>query len=63
MSAKENRGGRREGSGRPKKEGKRITVTVCLSPENVEYLRGMGKGKNDYLNSLLDLEREHENRN
>ena len=55
------KGGYREGSGRKLKgSAKRITASVCLDPDNVTWLAGMGAGKNDYLNRLLDAERQRE---
>lgn len=52
-------GGRRQNSGRPPKgSNKRRTVSVCLEPENAEFLAAKGRGKNDYLNMLLERERK-----
>ena len=53
-------GGRRANSGRHLKDpdGPRKVVQVCLSPANAEYLRAMGRIKNDYVNRLLDGERK-----
>lgn len=52
-------GGRRNPpGGRPPKDGGRITLSVCLSPENAEFIRQMGRDKNDFLNLLLDMERK-----
>lgn len=54
------RGGlRNPPGGRPPKTDKRITVQVCLSPANAEYLRAKGREKNDYVNRLLDGERKN----
>ncbi len=61
---KKKHGGSRSGSGRKRKDPpeKRITFPVILSPANAKYLRALGRGKNDYLNLLLDRERnEQEN--
>lgn len=55
---KETRGGPRKGSGRPKKKNKRVTVSVCLDPDNLEWLRSFGSGKNQVLNELIKAERE-----
>lgn len=55
----ETRGGlRNPPGGRPPKADKRVTVQVCLSPANAEYLAAKGRTKNDYLNLLLDEERK-----
>jgi uncharacterized protein (DUF4415 family) len=54
---KETRGGPRKGSGRPKKPDKRITVSVCLDPENLEWLQKFGSGKNQVINDLIKIER------
>lgn len=56
-------GGKRPNSGRKLKDpehGRRISNTVNLTPPNDLFLRGMGRGKNDYINDLLDIEREKE---
>lgn len=56
----EKRGGlRTPPGGRPKKTDKRITVQICLSPDNAEYLAALGREKNNFLNSLLDRERQN----
>ena len=39
--------------GRPKKESKRVTVSVCLDPENLEYRKQIGRGWNDLVNGLI----------
>lgn len=50
----EKRGGLRDPSGgRPKKKRKRITVSVCLDPENADWLRSHGNDKNNVLNNIL----------
>ena len=51
----ENRGGLRPTNpgGRPKKESKRVTVSVCLDPENLEYRKQVGRGWNDLVNGLI----------
>lgn len=48
-------GGVRENSGRKKKEDelKRVTVSVCLDPENLEYRKQVGRAWNDLVNELL----------
>lgn len=51
------RGGKRDGSGRPRKE-PRVTMTLKISVENAEYLEKFERGKSDYVNSLIDKERE-----
>lgn len=58
-----NNGGRRPNSGRKLKDpehGRRISNTVNLTPPNDAFLKGIGSRKNDYLNDLLDMEREKE---
>ena len=52
---KDNRGGLRPTNpgGRPKKESKRVTVSVCLDPENLEYRKQIGRGWNDLVNGLI----------
>ena len=52
---KDNRGGLRPTNpgGRPKKESKRVTVSVCLDPENLEYRKQVGRGWNDLVNGLI----------
>ena len=52
---KDNRGGLRPTNpgGRPKKESKRVTVSVCLDPENLEYRKSVGRGWNDLVNGLI----------
>jgi hypothetical protein len=48
--------------GRPPKADKRITVQVCLSPANANYLAAMGRDKNDWINGIIDYERNtHKN--
>ena len=51
----ENRGGFRPTNpgGRPKKAAKRVTVSVCLDPENLEYRKQIGRGWNDLVNGLI----------
>jgi hypothetical protein len=48
-------GGVRENSGRKIKadESKRVTVSVCLDPENLEYRKQIGRGWNDLVNGLI----------
>lgn len=49
--------------GRPRLgENKKQTVQVCLSPENVDFLTEKGKGKSNYVDSLLDRERKSNNK-
>ena len=52
---KDNRGGLRPTNpgGRPKKESKRVTVSVCLDPENLDYRKQIGRGWNDLVNGLI----------
>ena len=52
---KDNRGGLRPTNpgGRPKKAAKRVTVSVCLDPENLEYRKQIGRGWNDLVNGLI----------
>ncbi len=52
---KDNRGGLRHSNpgGRPKKAAKRVTVSVCLDPENLEYRKQIGRGWNDLVNGLI----------
>lgn len=52
-------GGARPNSGRRPKDpdGPRKVVQFCLSPANAAYLKQMGKAKNDWLNSVIDGER------
>mgnify|MGYP003455109772 FL=1 len=52
---KDNRGGLRPSNpgGRPKKAAKRVTVSVCLDPENLEYRKQIGRGWNDLVNGLI----------
>lgn len=52
---KETRGGLRHSNpgGRPKKAAKRVTVSVCLDPENLEYRKQVGRGWNDLVNGLI----------
>ena len=52
---KDNRGGLRPSNpgGRPKKAAKRVTVSVCLDPENLEYRKQVGRGGNDLGNGLI----------
>lgn len=52
---KETRGGLRHSNpgGRPKKAAKRVTVSVCLDPENLEYRKAVGRGWNDLVNRLV----------
>jgi len=55
----ETRGGLRfPAGGRPPKPEKRITIQICLDPENAEFLQAMGRGKNNYINTLLNKERK-----
>ena len=51
----EKRGGYRPTNpgGRPKKSAKRVTVSVCLDPENLEYRKQIGRGWNDLVNGLI----------
>ena len=51
----ENRGGLRPTNpgGRPKKAVKRVTVSVCLDPENLEYRKSVGRGWNDLVNQSV----------
>ena len=53
---KDNRGGYRATNpgGRPKKSAKRVTVSVCLDPENLEYRKQVGRGWNDLVNMLVE---------
>ena len=52
---KKQRGGlRNPPGGRPKKQDKRITVSVCLTPENEAYRRQIGRDWNDLINSLVE---------
>lgn len=53
---KENRGGLRPTNpgGRPKKSAKRVTVSVCLDPDNLEYRKQVGRGWNDLVNMLVE---------
>ena len=55
MKKKDNRGGLRPSNpgGRPKKAGKRVTVSVCLDPDNLEYRKQIGRGWNDLVNKLV----------
>lgn len=52
---KENRGGLRPTNpgGRPKKAAKRVTVSVCLDPENLKYRKQIGRKWNDLVNILV----------
>ena len=52
---KENRGGLRPTNpgGRPKKAAKRVTVSVCLDQENLQYRKQIGRGWNDLVNGLI----------
>lgn len=54
---KENRGGLRPTNpgGRPKKAAKRVTVSVCLDPENLDYRKQIGRGWNDWINELIHV--------
>lgn len=54
-----NNGGKRANAGTTSKGG-RSQMTVNLSPDNYAFLQSKGKGKNDYLNYLLEKEREKE---
>lgn len=51
----ENRGGFRPTNpgGRPKKAAKRVTVSVCLDQENLQYRKQIGRGWNDLVNGLI----------
>lgn len=51
----EKRGGLRQPNpgGRPKKAAKRVTISVCLDPENLEYRKQIGRGWNDLVNDLV----------
>lgn len=42
------------------KDGKRVQRTVWLSPKNDALLNERGAGANDFLNYLLEKEREKE---
>lgn len=53
---KKQRGGDRGGR-KPKNPNKRVTVSVCLDPENLELRKRLGRGWNDEVNRLLDAER------
>lgn len=53
---KKQRGGDRGGR-KPKKPNKRVTVSVCLDPENLEFRKALGRKWNDEVNLLLDAER------
>ena len=55
MKKKDNRGGLRPSNpgGRPKKAGKRVTVSVCLDPDNLEYRKQIGRGWNDLVNGMI----------
>lgn len=44
--------------GRPSKDGGRITVSVCLSPENAALREKLGRNWNDYVNLRLDEARK-----
>lgn len=58
---KSTHGGARPGASPPLKhpeQGKRKPMGVCLSHSNYAFLKTMKRRKNDYLNYLLDLERE-----
>ncbi len=61
MTKKNQHGGPREGSGRPRisKSGKRATVSVCLSPENAALRESIGREWNTIVNLLLDEYRGH----
>lgn len=52
---KDNRGGLRQSNpgGRPKKAEKRVTVSVCLDPENLEYRKQIGRGWSDLVNQVV----------
>jgi len=59
------RGGAREGAGAPKKdpEKKRISVTVVLDPELVEWLDGLeGKSRSRKIEDILHVARIGETR-
>ena len=55
MRKKDNRGGLRPTNpgGRPKKAAKRVTVSVCLDPENLKYRKQIGRKWNDLGNILV----------
>lgn len=58
---KSTHGGARPGASPPLKhpeQGKRKKMLVCLSPLNYAFLAAMKRRKNDYINYLLDLERQ-----
>ena len=38
-------------------KGKRITQSICLTPENTAFLKALGKEKNNWLNTLIEKER------
>lgn len=46
--------------GRPSKDGGRITVSVCLSPENAALREKLGRDWNDYINLRLDEARKQQ---
>lgn len=59
---RKNNGGKRANAGTTPKsaDGVRSQMSVNLSPDNYAFLQSKGKGKNDYLNYLLEKEREKE---
>lgn len=55
---KSTHGGPNRNQGRRAQDGgKRITISVCLTPENTAFLKALGKEKNNRLNLILDRER------
>lgn len=50
-------GGPNRNQGRRAPDGKRTTISVCLTPENTAFLKAMGNQKNNWLNLILDRER------
>ena len=65
MTKKNQHGGPREGSGRPRisRAGKRQTVSVCLSPKNMALRQSLGREWNETVNMLLDEYRGRKNDN
>ncbi len=57
MKQKSTHGGPRQNSGPKAPNGKRLTRSVCLTPDNLEFFEGLGKEKNNWLNLVLDRER------
>lgn len=54
---KSTHGGPNRNQGRRAPEGKRITISVCLTPENTAFLKALGKEKNNWLNTIIEKER------